>query len=171
MAKKQNKKIAGLIVALVVVLGGGVLFVGAVSGWFSDTRVKIDAEFYCEEGCEEFTDLSVGDYEELIAKKKSFIVFVDQGGCTAADRLRGYVVDWARENGVKVMRIMFEGMRETSLHDYVKYYPSVALVSKGKVMRWLKADSDEDAEEYNDYTVFREWLESGIFLVENTKKQ
>ena len=137
---------------------GGVLFVGAVSGWFDDSKVELDAEYRCEEDCDgEFMKLDAAGYEELITAKKSFIVFVDQDDCTTADRLRGFVADWAREVGVKVYRMMFEQVKNSSLHEQVKYYPSVAIISKGKVIENLCADSDEDANAYNDYDAFREW--------------
>ncbi len=157
--KKKQRNVLGLVVALVVVLLGGVVFMGAVSGWFGSEPVTLDAEYYCGEDCDgEMMDLSGAEYEELVAEGKSFVVFIDQGGCTTADRLRGYVRDWGVSVGVKVYRMMFEDERETSLHDYVKYYPSVVVVSKGKVVAWLRADSDEDAEEYNDYEAFRGWM-------------
>lgn len=148
-----------LVVGLVVVLIGGVLFVGAVSGWFDDPKVALSAEYYCGEECSgEFMELTKDEYERLIEEKKSFVVFVDQGGCTTADRVRGYVEDYAKEAGVKVYRIMFPEMKETSLHEEVKYYPSVVVVSRGKVVGWLKADSDEDAAAYNNFGDFQNWI-------------
>lgn len=166
--KKKQKNVFGLLVALVVVLLGGVLFVGAVSGWFSNVAVVLDTEYYCDENCNsEMMELSGAEYERLIAEKKSFVVFIDQGGCTTADRLKGYMKDYAMEAGVKVYRMMFADARETSLHEYVKYYPSVAVVSKGKVVAWLRADSDEDADYYNDYEAFKKWARGVV--VEKSK--
>ena len=76
--KKQQLGVLGLVVVLVVVLLGGVLFVGATSGWFDDTKVKLDAEYYADGA--EFMELNAGGYEGLVEAKKSFVVFVDQGG-------------------------------------------------------------------------------------------
>ena len=53
---------------------------------------------------------------------------------------------------------MFSNIKESSLHEFVKYYPSVVLVSRGKPLEWLKADSDEDAEIYNNYNKFENWM-------------
>ena len=55
-------------------------------------------------------------------------------------------------------RMMFAEVKESSLHDQVKYYPSVVVVDKGRVRVWLRADSDEDAEMYNNYDVFNDWM-------------
>ena len=158
-AKKKSKlKTWQLVLLLLVVVGGTVLFVGATSGWFGGSKVVLDAEYYCGEDCDdEMMELSGAEYKDLVKEGKSFVVFIDQSGCTTADRLRGYVADFAREAGIKVYRMMFSEARDTSLHDYVKYYPSVAVVSHGKVVTWLRADSDEDADYYNDYEAFVTW--------------
>ena len=165
MGKKRKPGALGLVIALVVVVFGGVLFMGAVSGWFSDNKVVLDEEYYCSESCEgeDFMSLTISEYEELIKEKKSFLVFIDQGGCTTADRLREYVSNYALEHGLKVYRMMFSEVKESSLHDQVKYYPSVAMVSRGNVISYLRADSDEDAILYNDYEAFKEWM--GRYLV------
>lgn len=169
MSKKQpvtmKQKLSGLkvwqlVVLLVVVVGGTVLFVGAASGWFGGGKVVLDAEYYCGDNCDgEMMVLTGAEYEELVRGGGSFVVFVDQSGCTTADRLRGYVKDYALETGMKVYRMMFSEARETSLHDYVKYYPSVVVVSKGQVVGYLRADNDEDADMYNDYDAFHKWME------------
>ena len=148
--------VLGLVIALVVVLIGGVLFVGAVSGWFDDPKVVLDAEYYTERV--EFIDLTASEYEELAQAKKTFVVFVDQGGCTTADRLREYVKSYMVEKGISAYRMMFSEVKESSLHNQVKYYPSVAIIDKGVVRGYLRADSDADAGIYNNYDEFREWM-------------
>lgn len=158
--KKKQLSVLGLVVALVAVLFGSLLFVGAVAGWFDDPKVVLDTEYVCGEECSaDFMELSAEEYDRLIAERKSFVVLVDQDGCTTADRLRGYAQDFAREAGVKVYRMMFADLKETSLHSEVKYYPSVVIVDKGAVRGFLRADSDEDAEMYNDYNVFTGWMQ------------
>lgn len=154
--KKKQMGVLGLVIALVVVLFGSILFVGAVSGWFDNSKVTLDPE-YVGAGTD-FMELDAAGYEGLVAAKKSFIVFVDQDGCTTADRLRGFVSDYAVATGVKVYRMMFSEVKKTSLHDNVKFYPSVAMISKGKVVGTLRADSDEDASAYNDYEAFKTWM-------------
>lgn len=158
------QKLAGLnvwqlVLSLFAVVGGAVLFVGAVSGWFGNNKVVLDTEYYCGESCDDrMMELTGTEYEELMKDGKSFVVFVDQNGCTTADRLRGYVMDFANSRGIRAYRMMFADARETSLHDYVKYYPSVVMVSRGRVVSYLRADSDEDADYYNDYEMFVSWM-------------
>ena len=155
--QKKQRGVMGLVIALVVVLAGGVLFVGAVSGWFNDSKVTLSQEFYKQEKAG-VVDLPVDDYNKMVDEKKSFVLFVDQNGCTTADRLRGYVDNWAKEKGLEVEKMMFSEVKELPLHENVKYYPSVVVISHGKPVAWLRADADEDADAYNDETIFREWI-------------
>lgn len=161
--KKRQLGIPSLVVLLVIVLASGVLFMGAVSGWFNGGKIILDEEYYCGEDCSgEFMDITVEEYEKLIEAKKSFIVFIDQSGCTTADRLRGYISDLSLEMKVQAYRMMFQEVKESSLHDFVKYYPSVAIIAKGKVVSFLRADSDEDAEAYNNYEEFKAWMKKSL---------
>lgn len=157
--KKKQLGVLGLIVALIVVLFGGLLFMGAVSGWFDDPKVVVSEEYRCTEGCEEFMELDAAAYEDLMKAGKSFVVFVDQDGCTTADRLEGFVSDWASAAGVKVFKMMFEEVKKSSLHSDVRYYPSVAVIGNGVVRGYLRADSDEDADAYNNYDTFLGWVQ------------
>ncbi len=165
MRNLKRLKIWQLISLLVIVVAGAVVFVGAAGGWFGGGKVSLSNEYYCEPECDpELMELSKEEYEELVQSGKSFVVFVDQDGCTTADRLRGYSQDYAREAGIKVYRIKFADIKEISLHDYVRYYPSVAIISRGGVRAFLRADSDEDAIYYNNYDAFAEWMNSIIKL-------
>ena len=157
----KRKSTTMLVVGLVAIIGFSIVFIGALSGWFSSASVVLDRDYICESECDgEFIDIDASAYEDLILNEKSFIVFVDEGGCLMAEMMRGFVQDYAKEKGIKPLRIMFEEMKETSLYDKVDFYPSVAIISKGQVVDWLKADSDEDTSAYNDYDAFKVWMGS-----------
>lgn len=163
--RKKQKSTLGLVIALTVVVLGGVLFVGAVSGWFYSGKVKIDEEFRDDAGLK---DISVEEYEGLVDNKKSFVVLVDQDGCDVANKMRDSATKYSEEHNINIYRIMFEEMKNTSLHDRVKYYPSVAIVGEGRVAAYLKADSDDDAKMYNDYDEFEVWMNNNIEVDNNT---
>lgn len=155
-------KIWQLILGLFLVIGGSTLFIVGVSGSFGDQRAVLDPEYECVKCKFEYTELLPDGYEELIKEKKSFVVVVDQGGCKTADKLREFVKEFAEKNKIKVYKMMFEDMKKTSLHDSVKYYPSVAVISRGKVIGWLRADADEDSDAYNKYEAFEAWANKYI---------
>ena len=159
MGKRPKKQIktGWLVAALLAVIAGGVIFMGAVSGWFGSKKVTLDAEYYADGA--EYMELSADEYEGLVTNKKSFVVMVDQNGCTTADTMREYVTRYMTETGIKVYRMMFEDLKDTTLHDVVKYYPSVVIVDKGRAVGYLRADSNEDAGAYNSYDEFKKWME------------
>ena len=152
-----------LVMLLIMMVGGGVLFMGSMAGWFDSKKVVVDEEMFCETECDKYlVDIDAASYEELVKGRKSFILLIDQNGCDTADRVRSFISEYAKEHGVKVYRMMFSDMKETALHDIVKYYPSVVLVSKGAPMVWLKADENNDSDKYNNYETFREWVDCNI---------
>ena len=161
--QKQKRKVKAkwlwaLCVAAVVMVM--ILLVGALRGWFGEQKIKLDAGFYhTNKG---FMDLDADGYKLLTEEQSSFVVFVDQLGCTTADRLRDYMEKYMEQNEIAVYKIMFEKMKDTALHDYVKYYPSVAIIEKGKVKTYLRADSDDDANVYNNYEDFERWMSERI---------
>lgn len=159
-AQKKEKKIWVLVLALLVVVCGSVLFVGAVSGWFNGpVMAEIDSEFYCSSKCYlELKDISVDEYNEMTDAGKSFVVVVDQGGCTTADRIKEYAERYSNKRFFEIFKIMFSDIKKTNLGEKVKFYPSVAVISKGKVITWLRADSDEDSAAYNSYEDFEKWM-------------
>lgn len=161
-----KKRIIYLLIGLLmIVVGGGILFILGVSGVFEPAKTELDAEYYCESTCEEeFTELTKADYEDLIKKKKSFVIFVDQTGCDGADRLRKFSTDYFPENKVKIYKMMFSELKETTLHEKVKYYPSIVVIRKGAVRTFLRADSDEDADAFNQYGSFIDWVNQRILI-------
>ena len=162
MIKEKNREkrlnILSIMVVILLVIAAIVFLVR--DGGLRGNRIKLDEEYYSE--FIDYDNISAEEYEELVNDKKSFVVLVDQDGCDAADRLREFTERWSKEKKIKVQRIMFSKMRETSMHELVKYYPSVVVIEKGTVRDYLRADSDEDAEEYNDYEAFKKWMSEKI---------
>ena len=154
--KKLQLRVIAVIVGLVAMLLGGILVAGVMNGWFDDSTVILDPEYQMGDG--EIKELSPNKYKELVSVKKSFVVFIDQGGCTTADRMQGFVTEYAKAHNLLIYKMMFSEMKETAIHEMVKYYPSVVIVSKGEVVGYLRADNDEDAEMYNDYEAFEGWM-------------
>ena len=156
----KKLKVWQLLLGLLLVIGGTTLFIVGVSGGFGKPKAEIDVEYYCSDNCEpRYMDLTPSEYEKLVADKKSFVVLIDQGGCKTADKLKEFMSEYASSEGFRVYKIIFEDVKKTSLYDFVKYYPSVAVASKGKVIGFLRADADEDADAYNQYKAFETWIQ------------
>ena len=154
---KKKPSIYAIIAAIVVIMAiiSGILLINR-----GPIKITLDPEY---NGSSEIIELeSPESYEDLVNAKKSFIIFADQTGCTTAGRLRGYIKDYAEEKNIKYYHFMWEQLRQSTLHVQVKYYPSVIVISKGKVIDFLKADSDDYASYYNNYGDFKTWLDNLI---------
>ena len=161
----KQRKVGGLIACLVAILAFSVLFILGVTGVFIIQYTELDDEYYCEGECTtELEELTEESYERLLEEKKSFVVFVDQIGCDTADNLRGFTMDYFPEQGVKIYKMMFSTLKTTSLHEKVKYYPSLVIISKGEVKSFLRADSDEDAGAFNEYGKFIDWVNKRVIF-------
>ena len=92
-------KIGLLMVGLILVITESIVFAGSRVGWFDDKKkVEISSEYVCGAGeVPEFINVDAPGYEQLAAEKKSFVIFVDQGGCATADGLR----ERLREGGLR----------------------------------------------------------------------
>ena len=146
----------------VVVLGAVFLVIGAVGliiTALSNQKFSLDPD---QLGSTEYIDITGEEYEKLLNEKKSFLVFVDQSGCITAEGLRKNLEEIQKERNFKVYRIMFSDARETSMSDYVKFYPSLVIVEQGEIKSWLKADSDEDTERYKTKVDLEDWLNKYI---------
>ena len=48
------------------------------------------------------------------------------------------------------------------MYDNIKYYPSFAIYNNGKLIDFLKVDSDNDLNRYKDIEEFKNWFNSYI---------
>ena len=58
----------------------------------------------------------------------------------------------------------YSDLKETELYNTVKFAPSVIIIKNKKVVAYLKADSDDDYDKYQNSESFTNWLESYIYL-------
>ncbi|MBR3414420.1 hypothetical protein IKG73_00145 [Candidatus Saccharibacteria bacterium] len=104
-------------------------------------------------------DLSVADYNKMLSDKKSGLIFVDQGGCVTAERMRGFIDEISAENnGAKFYKMMWSEAKEVMPHEKVPYYPSLVIIKDGEIIASLKADSFEDGPIYNDKKLLENWI-------------
>ena len=120
---------------------------------------RLDEEYYATS---ESIDIDKDEYEKLIAKEKSFVVMIDKPGCITTSEMRSAMANFSDEYQFKYYRMMWEEVKESSLHEYVKFTPSIAVIHNGKVIDWLDADSDEDAEYYDSAESLQRWLKEYI---------
>ena len=133
--------------------------IGVVLLVSSPRKIALGDDSY---GNSEFISISGEDYEAKIKNGDTFLLFVDAAGCITADHVRSFVTEISEAKNLHFYHIMWPEARNTSLHDSVKYYPSVVIVDGGKILDFLKADSDDYAEYYQNVGALRGWLDKYI---------
>jgi hypothetical protein len=53
-------------------------------------------------------------------------------------------------------------IKDTSLYQTVKYFPSVIIYRNGEIVKYLRYDSDEDKEFYKSYDGFEKWMKESV---------
>ena len=155
---KPNKLALVLIAifCLVVFFGGYFLTKSLVPKGF-----RLDDDLY---GPSEAIDIDKDGYEKLIAEQKSFVIMVDKANCYTTADMRKRMTEFPQDMQFKYYRIMWSDAKESSLHEHVKFVPSVAIVKKGQVVDFLDADSDEDTAKYNEAQALQDWIRSYIIF-------
>lgn len=124
-------------------------------------QFKLDNEYYA---ASESIDIDKEAYEKLVSEKKSFVVLIDKPGCTTTAKMRENMANFPYDTQFKYYRMMWNEVKKSSLHDKVKFTPSVAIVKSGEVYKWLQADKDEDTEYFNSGDALRDWIRKYILF-------
>ena len=160
MIKKRNlilvnKKVLYIVIGLAVLIGLGLGF------WRIQQAlpVKFEADFY---GKTEAIDIGKDEYEKMLNERKSFAVLVDSPTCVRSKKIEKMMGEMPEKYQFKYYRMMWSEVKESSLFNYVKFLPSLAVIKDGKVKAWLRADKDEDKAYYNSRSDLQDWLVRNI---------
>ena len=168
--KRKFWQLFALSAAIIAIVGGGICFIGAVSGWFGGVpeRVVLSDEFVHDSASETSENTSVMltintvEFDQLIAEQKSFIVISHLPTCTA--KILTYLKDYAAEHHFDYLYYPWSQFKDTDFHAEIRFAPTVFIVSNGKLAAFLDADTDADTAKYNDYATFSAWLDSYLVL-------
>ena len=155
------KKKTGIIISSIIITS--LLAVGAVMLTITLTRddypFRLDDEYYTTS---EAVTIDKDEYEKLINDKKTFVVMIDKPGCVTTAEMRENMSAFPSDMQFKYYRMLWQDVKKSSLHEYVKFTPSVAIVREGEVKAWLQADRDEDSEYFDSAEGLQKWLRKYI---------
>lgn len=106
----------------------------------------------------EYIDASSSEIDNFIENKESFVVYTYNPYCTfkvSCDNIFENIMD---KYNIGVLKIPFSDFKNTSLYNKVKYAPSIIIVSKGNIIAYLDANSDDDYDKYQVKKEFDKWL-------------
>ena len=141
------KRRTGIIVSTIAVTGllvtGAIIFVLNNQG--PKKPFRLDDEYYAKS-------------EAITIKKDEY----DKPGCVMTADMMGFMADFPDDMQFKYYRMLWEDVAQSSLHEYVKFTPSMAVIYEGKVIDWLQADKDEDADYFNNADALQRWIREYI---------
>lgn len=155
-AQKKTKtfKIAALCILILAVFA--IVIVITFGQSKPDIPFRLSDEYYGTS--EMLTGLTAEEYEKLLSEKRSFVVMVDKPGCITTPPMRERMANFPDNMQFKYYQFMWSEAKESSLHNYVTFVPSVAIIREGEVVTWLRADSDEDTEYFNSAEALQSWV-------------
>ena len=169
-----NKKLVLISIATLVALAiGGFVLYKILGGSGKPVEVEetivLDAEYKNTNGQqieiakEAKENEVVPFFENLVASKKSFVLYVSLPICNGdAAKFKEYVLDFQRKNRLSFYYLTSDYVKDTSLYQTVKYFPSVIIYKDGKIINYLKYDSDSDLEYYKSYNGFERWFRANV---------
>jgi len=140
-----------------VLISGGILLAAAaitlaIVLW--PRKFSLDAEYLGKSG---FEEISIDEFRTLVENKKSFAIFLYQPDCSASEDFEKVLTEFSEKENVKVLKTDYVEAKHSGLVPGLKYYPSLALYDKGKLVNYLKTDEDADIPAYKTEVGFREW--------------
>lgn len=154
----MTKKIIKIIILLILLIALVILVVNLSN---KDKKFYLEDKYYEEA---KINEIDKNKLESLINDKESFAVFVYQPMCITSSVFNGLLDEFTNKYNLTIYMIPFSSIKDTNLEKYVKYYPSFVIFNKGKVIDYLKADSDDDTKCYENLSDFEDWFFSYVLL-------
>ena len=115
------------------------------------------------------TFIKVNSEELSKLKKENYILFTYNNYCTLPISCESIFEEFMKQYNIAFLSIPFEEFKNTYIYRKVKYAPSIIIISKGHIISYLDANSDDDLNKYQDVTEFKKWIEQYIYLTTNNE--
>lgn len=135
-----------------------ILILVFVTGCKKDT-FSLEEEYYNNS---EIIEVDKSDFDKLVENKKSFAVFIYEPTCITSNDFSEVLNEFSNKNQISLYKMSFENMKSTELNNKIKFYPSLAIFNKGKLVDYLDADDNEDKEYYKNIEGLENWFFSYV---------
>lgn len=130
-----------------------------------DNTFYLDSQYY---GSSKLNETDADSLENLLEEKETFALFVYQPLCAASEDFKDVLTDFTKENGMSFYKITYSKLKETSLKEAVKYYPTLVIIREGEIVDFLESDSAEDYNYYKTSDGFKTWFTKYVKLKETS---
>jgi len=141
-----------LIVLLVLLsLTGCTLFKGDTN------KITLENKYYSDG---KFITVTKKDISKL--NNENYILYVHNSFCAFKIPCETIFKKYMEKEKIDFLSINIDEFKKTNFYKKVKYAPSVIIVSKGDIIAFLDAESDDDLNRYQDVDEFTKWIDKYI---------
>ena len=111
-----------------------------------------------------------GEYIEINEKEfakmenTSYVLFIYNSYCQFSVPCQDIFKSVMEKYNISFLAMPYAEFKNTSLHNKVKYAPSVIIVKDGNIKAYLDSEKDSDIDLYQDSQKFEKWLSKYIYL-------
>lgn len=153
----MKKRLLATISSIIAIAVAGLIAFIVIS----ESKFRVEEEYY-DDGIIE--KISAQDLETLVNNKESFLLFVSQQDCRTADDFRKVIQSYIASTPLHVFETSFSDLKSTNIASEVRFYPSFLVFKNGKLVRYLRADSDDDVPAYTTKDGLESWLKQVIII-------
>lgn len=130
---------------------------------FKQDKFYLDDKYY-NQG--EYIKLDSIGLENI--KDNSMIIYTYNNFCNFPIHCENIFQEFMNKYQIDFISIPFSEFKKTSFYSKISYAPSIIIVHEGKIVDYLKADSDNDYDKYQKEDIFEEWLSEYIYFTKAT---
>lgn len=97
-------------------------------------------------------------------KNNSMIIYTYNNFCNLPIHCENIFQEFMSKYHIDFISIPFAEFRKTSFYHDVSFAPSILIINNGKIVDYLKADSDSDYDKYQNTSEFEKWLSNYIYF-------
>ena len=135
------------------------LFSGCSNKDFEDKKILLDESFY---GQGDFIDIKNEDLGNV--SNKNYILFVYNNFCSLPIPCQDIFKEYMQKYKISFLSINIDEYKKTIFYEKVKYAPTILIISNGKIIKYLDAESNADLNKYQDIREFESWINNYILI-------
>lgn len=122
-------------------------------------KIKIENKYYDKGG---FIELKGTEVEELINNKESFVLFTYNYFCNMPIPTKDIINKYMENNNIRIISVPYEEYKKINIEGNIEYAPSVIIFDKGKIIKYLDAESNADLPKFQNIDKFTKWIETYV---------
>ncbi len=148
----MNKKVVIVIMCLITLF-----VVGCSNNEETTGKIVLESKYY---GDSKLIEIDSDLFKKI--SNENYILYIYNNYCNLEVPCENIFKDYMDKYKISFLSMPFEEFKNTKFYKTIKYAPSVIIVRNGDIVSYLKSDSDEDLDKYQDVDEFSKWINSYI---------